>query len=140
MRSTPTIRVLVADVSEQWRRYVRGIVISQQCFEVVTESSDGFDAIQKAFNLQPDVILLDSALPRFRGITVARAIRRLCPNAITILLAKNPEAKEMAAALACGSRYLAKAKAQTDLVEAIGAMLDGRAVGITRPAQFQISA
>ena len=128
MPSTSTIRVLVAGDSVQWRSYVRHMVMAQKCFDVVGESSDGLDAVQKAFNLRPEVVLVDTSLPRFRGATVARAIRRLCPSTITILLAQNNH-MEMTASLDGESGYAPKANAERDLVETISALLQARVLG-----------
>lgn len=126
--STSTIRVLLADDSVRWRSYLRNIVTAEERFEIVAELSNGLDAAQKTLDLRPDLILLDTSLPRFSGITVARAIRRLCPSTKVILLAQNTDEKEMSAARACGSGYVAKATAQTDLIEVISGVLDARVV------------
>ena len=76
---TVTVRILVVDDFEPWRSDVCSL-LREAGWQVAGEAGDGLEAIQKAQELQPDVILLDIALPKLNGIEAARQIRKLCPN------------------------------------------------------------
>ena len=77
------IRILVVDDYEPFRRFLRLKLHSRPELQIVGEASDGLQAVQKAQELQPDLILLDIGLPRLNGIEAANWISRLIP-------AKNP--------------------------------------------------
>src|SRR5436305_6528834 len=65
-------RVLVVDDYEPWRSFATRTLQQKPELQVVGEASDGLDAVQKAQELQPDLILLDIGLPKLNGIEVAR--------------------------------------------------------------------
>ena len=66
-----SIRVLVVDDYERWRRYFSTILRKEQRFQVIGEVSDGLKAVQQAKELQPELILLDIGLPTLNGIEAA---------------------------------------------------------------------
>ena len=71
------VRVLVVDDYEPFRRFVCKTLRERQDTQVVGEASDGFDAIRKAEELQPDLIVLDIGLPALNGLEAGRRIRKL---------------------------------------------------------------
>jgi CheY-like chemotaxis protein len=73
-------RTLVVDDSEPWRQQICSILQTRPELRVVAEVADGLVAVQKAKELQPDLILLDIGLPTLNGIEVARRIRGVAPN------------------------------------------------------------
>ena len=75
----PLIRVLVVEDFEDWRRQVRFMIQARTEWQVIAEASDGSEAVQKAEDLKPDLILLDIGLPKLNGIEVARRIRQRSP-------------------------------------------------------------
>jgi CheY-like chemotaxis protein len=75
------ISVLIVDDYEDWRRKVRELVRELPELQVVCEVSDGVEAVQKAVELKPDLIVLDIGLPSLNGIEAARRIRQLSPLA-----------------------------------------------------------
>src|SRR5712671_436231 len=77
----PLVRVLVADDFAPWRRLLHTILREKPELQVVCEVSDGLEAVQKARELQPDLILLDIGLPTLSGIEAARRIRSIAPKA-----------------------------------------------------------
>src|SRR5260370_7637903 len=82
----PSIRILIADDYEGWRRQVRLVFQERPQWQVIAEASDGSETVQKAEELKPDLILLDIGLPKLNGIEAARLIRQLPPNSrITFL-------------------------------------------------------
>jgi CheY-like chemotaxis protein len=75
-----TTRIFVVDDFEPWRRFVSTTLQKQLTLQVIGEAVDGLEAVQKARQLQPDLILLDIGLPTLNGIEAARRIRELPPN------------------------------------------------------------
>ena len=69
------VRILIVDDFEPWRRFVLSVLRKRPELQVVCETSDGLEAVQKAEELRPDLILLDIGLPRLNGIEAARRIR-----------------------------------------------------------------
>jgi DNA-binding NarL/FixJ family response regulator len=86
------IRVFIVDDYEPIRRFVRATLGNSQNFQVIGEASDGLEAVHKAQELQPDLIVLDIGLPTLNGIEVARRIRKLCPGCRIILLSQEASA------------------------------------------------
>jgi DNA-binding NarL/FixJ family response regulator len=84
-------RILVADDSDTVRRVVRSY-LTQRDLEVCGEAIDGEDAIEKAWELKPDLILLDVAMPRTNGIVAASVLKDLLPGVRIILFTMYTEA------------------------------------------------
>jgi DNA-binding NarL/FixJ family response regulator len=80
------LRVLVVDDYEPVRRVVRLILQASDDLQIVGEASDGLEAVQKAKELLPDLILLDIDLPTLNGIQAARRLRDLVPRAKILFL------------------------------------------------------
>ena len=103
----------------------RGTIFSHDG-DVVGEASDGLEALQKAVELRPDLILLDIGLPSLNGIEVARQMRSLVPESKIIFLTQESSADVVQEALSLGARgYVTKIKAQVDLFAAVEAVLLG---------------
>jgi len=75
-----SLRVLLVDDFAAWRKYVRSVLQQRENFDVVGEAADGEEAIEKATELQPDLILMDVAMPKMNGIEAAKRIRDSAPN------------------------------------------------------------
>jgi DNA-binding NarL/FixJ family response regulator len=120
---TARIRVLVVDDHESVRRLLCRLVRDQPDLEVVCEAADGEEAIRRASEVQPDVVLLDINLPGLDGFTAARRIRVVAPSA-EILFVSQLEAKQaVREALRAGGRgYVVKSDALTELVPAVYAV------------------
>ena len=88
--------------------------------------SDGLEAVQKAEELRPDLIVLDIGLPKLNGIEAARRIRQVSPNSKIVFLTMDNSPDVAQAALSTGAQgYVHKARAQSDLLPAIDAVLRG---------------
>ena len=74
---TISVRILLVDDSEPWRQQVHSILRERPELRVVAEVADGPKAVQKAQELQPDLILLDIGLPNLNGLEAAKAIRQI---------------------------------------------------------------
>ena len=121
------IRILLVDDYEDWRTHIRSLLQTRREWEIISEASDGLEAVQKADEFKPDVILLDIGLPTLNGIEAARRIRLLSPNSKIIFLSADDSLDTVHAAMntAGGQGYVYKADAQSDLLPCIEAVLKG---------------
>jgi DNA-binding NarL/FixJ family response regulator len=125
-RRTVTIRVLVVDDYKPWLRFIRATLQELPELQVISDASDGQEAVQKAIQLQPDLILLDIGLPTLNGIEAARKIRERNPEAKILFLSEQRSQDVIAEALGTGSGYVVKSYAARELLHAVNALLNGR--------------
>ena len=93
----------------------------------VTESADGLEAIAKAIELQPDVVLFDIGLPNLNGIESAKQVRSLVPSAKVVFVTQESSSDLIRATFRLGARgYIDKQQACRDLLPAIDAVLGGQ--------------
>ena len=122
-----SVRVLVVDDFEAWRRFVCSMLRKNPELQVVGEASDGLEAVHKAEQLQPDLIVLDLGLPTLNGIEAARQIRKLAPESKILVLSQESSADVVQEALSSGVRgYVLKTRAGVDLLAAVEAVLERR--------------
>jgi DNA-binding NarL/FixJ family response regulator len=119
--------VLLVDDFESWRRFVSSTLKHKPKIHIVSEALDVVDAVQKARELQPDLIVLDIGLPKLNGIQAARQIRNVAPKSKILFLTENPARDIATEALRSGARgYVVKSDAGTELLEAVEAVLQGK--------------
>ena len=122
-----SVRALVVDDYEPFRRLICSTLRKRPELQIVGEVSDGLEAVQKAEELQPDLIVLDIGLPSLNGIEAARRIRKLSPKSKILFISQESSADVVQEALASGALgYVVKAHAGSDLLPAVGAVLEGR--------------
>ena len=93
---------------------------------VIGVASDGLEAVQKAEELQPDLILLDIGLPSLNGIEVARQIRKRSPESKILFVSQESSAEMVQVALGTGAQgYVFKSDAGRELLEGVNAVLRG---------------
>jgi len=80
------VRILVVDDFAPWRQSVRSLLKSHVELQFVGEVADGLEAVQKAEELHPDLVLLDIGLPGLNGIEAAKRIHQLVPNTTILFL------------------------------------------------------
>ncbi len=127
--STPlvTIRVFVVEDFGPFRRFVCSTIKEVTELQIVGEASDGLDAVKKAEELQPDLILLDIGLPNLNGIEAARQIRKLSPQSKILFISQESSPDVIEEALSFGAMgYVIKAHAGRELLPAIEAVREGR--------------
>jgi CheY-like chemotaxis protein len=128
MLEMASIRVLVVDDHEVARRSVRSVLAADPDLEIAAEVPDGEQAIRKAQDIHPDVVLLDIGLPGMSGIDAARRIRSVSPESRIIFLSQHDSIFVAKDALRAGaSAYVVKSDAGRDLLTAVTAALEGRA-------------
>src|SRR6266436_9091549 len=121
------IRVLLVDDHEVARRGLRSRLTSEANQGVVAETADGEDAVKKAKELHPAIVLLDISLPGISGIQAARQIQAVSPDSRIIFLSQHDSIQIARDALSVGAHaYVVKSDAGRDLLTAIEAAKEGR--------------
>jgi CheY-like chemotaxis protein len=121
------VRVLIVDDFNPWRAFVIQQLDDQPQVRVLGCASDGLEGIQKAEELQPDLILLDISLPRLNGLDLARRVRKLIPKAKILFVSSNADPDVVRAAFcAGGAGYVLKMDAGGALLSAMEAVLLGK--------------
>jgi len=124
---TSSVRILVVEDFEPFRTLVRAILEKNPRLHIIAEVCDGLDAVQKATDLKPDLILLDIGLPLLNGLDAARLIRKLAPESRILFISQEPSPDVVQEALALGAfGYVAKTRLGSDLLTAVEAVLLGR--------------
>src|SRR5215467_3576874 len=117
---------MVVDDYDAWRRHICSLLTTQPEIQVIAEVSDGMEAVQKAQELRPDVVLLDIGLPLLNGIEVARRIRCLSPHSKVLFISQETSDDIVLAALATkAAGYIVKADSGSELITALEAILRG---------------
>jgi DNA-binding NarL/FixJ family response regulator len=119
------IRVLIVDDFEPWRATMRKMLEDEQSFEIVGESEDGLDAIEKSSLLQPDLVILDIGLPGMNGLKAARRIGVVSPDSKLLFVSANVDHDVIQEAVMIGAGFVSKSDAANDLLPLIKAILDG---------------
>ena len=128
-RSTAPIRVLVADDHPVFRRGMRAILGAEPDTELVGEASDGEEAVARALELRPDVILMDLNMPKVSGIEATRQILEANPDTAILMLTMFEDDKSILAAMRAGALgYVLKGADGAETLRAIHAVANGEAI------------
>ena len=124
---TSSVRVLVVDDYEPFRRFICSTLKKRLALQIVGETSDGVEAVHKAEELQPDLIVLDIGLPSLNGIEAARECCKLSPKSKILFVSQESSVDVVQEALALGALgYVVKAHAGSELVTAVESVLEDR--------------
>ena len=122
-----TCRIVVTEDYEPFRRFVRSILDLRPEWQIISEVSDGREAVQKAEVLKPDLILMDIGLPGLNGMEAARRIRKLSPKTKILFVTLETSPDALQEALNSGAvGYVVKKDAGRDLAAAVEAACSGR--------------
>jgi len=126
-------RILIVDDHEIFRRGLRSLLESRADWEVCGEATDGQDAVAKAKQLQPDVIVLDITMPRLNGLDATGVIRKEVPSAKVVILSQHQPALMKQVALTAGAgAYVTKSEVSRELMAAIDGLLSN---GSSQPVE-----
>jgi RNA polymerase sigma factor (sigma-70 family) len=121
------IRLLLADDHEVIRAGLRLVLERQRDFEVLGEAADGREAVAKAGELHPDVVVLDLAMPNLNGMEATRQICSTLPGIQIVVLSMHSDEEYVLRALKAGARaYVLKEAGEADLIAAIRAVHAGK--------------
>ncbi|MEO7836683.1 MAG: response regulator transcription factor [Acidimicrobiales bacterium] len=123
------IRVLIADDQALFRRGLHVVLGSEPGIEVVAEAENGEEAVERARELAPDVVLMDVRMPRLNGIEAARQIRAEVPTTKILMLTVSDEEDDLYEAIKAGANgYLLKEISVEEVAESIRAVALGQSL------------
>jgi two-component system, NarL family, response regulator NreC len=124
--STRNIRILLADDHAVVRQGFRMILAAQSDMEIVGEAGNGREAIAKALELHPDVVVMDVAMPELNGIEATRRLAETSPQTRVLALSMHKDSVYVREILRAGARgYLLKDSIDVDLLAAVRAVAKG---------------
>src|SRR5207253_10308713 len=138
-----SVRILIADDHEVVRRGVRSLLTSRKEWDVCGEAVDGRDAVKKAKELKPDVVVLDISMPDLNGFEAARLIHKEVPQSKILILSRHNVSEMIQTALDAGARgYVSKSEVSRDLLPAIEAIIHNHSPFISQTEHngYRISA
>ena len=119
----PELRILIADDHELIRRGVRTLLEAEPGWKVVAEASDGQEALEKAKETKPEIVVLDIGMPRLSGLEAARRLKRTLPQIKVLMLTMHDSERLAWEVLNAGALgYVTKSDTARDLIIAIEAL------------------
>ncbi len=123
----PPIRILLADDHSILREGLRMLLDRQNEFEVVGDAANGREAVELAASCDPDVVIMDLAMPVLNGIEATRRITAHSPRTAVVILSMHSDESYILRSLKAGARaYLLKDSLKSDLVDAVRAAVRGQ--------------
>ena len=120
------VRVLIADDHPIWRRGLREIL--EPTFTVVSEASEGGEAVDKALACRPDVVVMDISMPGMDGIAATRQIKEAQPETAVIIVSATDDQSQICESIAAGvSGYVVKDDVGDAIIEAVRHAANGSA-------------
>jgi DNA-binding NarL/FixJ family response regulator len=120
------LRILIVDHHDALRKAIRTLLESRKGFEVSGEAKDGAQAVEKAAELKPDVVVLNIIMPVMNGIDAARKIRVVSPQSRIVLLSSHKDQELLEEAKNVGAVcYVPKSEAEGELIDAVYAAANG---------------
>ncbi|WP_283138463.1 response regulator [Rhizohabitans arisaemae] len=128
-RQGDPIRVLIVDDHALIRRSLELLLAAEDDIQVVGEAGDGFEAVERAGDLLPDVVLMDIRMPRRSGIEACRSIKSAVPSARIVMLTISDEEEDLFEAIKAGATgYLLKDVALDEVPDAVRAVHGGQSL------------
>jgi PAS domain S-box-containing protein len=114
------MRLLIVDDHEVVRQGVRSLLSDHTNWDVCGEAVDGQDAVDKARELKPDLIVMDVSMPRLNGLEATRQVRSILPDCEVLILSQHESSEMARQALKVGARgYVVKTSSSRDLISAV---------------------
>jgi DNA-binding NarL/FixJ family response regulator len=121
-----SFRVLIVEDFDPFRQFILSTLRENPQLQIVGEATDGLEAVQKAEELKPELILLDIGLPNLNGIEAKNRICKLLPDTKIIFLSQDNDPEIVGAVLSNGAQgYVLKVDVGNELLPAIKAVLRG---------------
>jgi DNA-binding NarL/FixJ family response regulator len=118
--------IIIADDDQAFRSVLKRLLQKERELSVVGEAADGLEAIERARELSPDIILMDIAMPRLNGLEATRRIRAEHPEIKVVIFTKHQEdAYRQAAADSGADAFLTKTTRLADLLTTIRQVSEG---------------
>ncbi len=134
-RKRMPIRILVVDDHPLVRQNLKTILGEHPESEVVAEAGDGLEAVEKAEQHKPDVVILDVSMPKMDGLEACRLIRKNLPQVEILIVTQHDSPQMMRDALSAGARgYVVKSNMVRDLLPALDAVRQRRFFPDGKPA------
>jgi DNA-binding NarL/FixJ family response regulator len=125
VKDLSALRVLEVDDCREWRNFVAAHLL-ERSVRVVGTAADGLQAVYKAGDLQPDLIIMDIWMPRLNGLAATREIRVFTPAARILIVSNERDPYVVQAAFEAGARgYVLKSHAAVELLTAVEAVVRG---------------
>jgi DNA-binding NarL/FixJ family response regulator len=122
-------KILIVDDHALFREGVRNAIDREEAFEVVGEAEDGTEALTKARELKPDLILMDINMPHCDGLEAVSAIKRELPGVRIIMLTVHDEDENLFEAVKRGAEgFLSKRVRVNALLDSLRGVMEGEAV------------
>jgi len=121
------ITVLLAEDNVSFRKSVKALIETDEDINVVGEAKNGREAVEIALDLQPEVVIMDIAMPLLNGLEATQQIVEKSSSIRVIILSAHPDPEYIERAFKCGAfGYLIKQSAPQDLIQAIRRVQDGK--------------
>ena len=128
LRAEP-IRTMIVDDHALFRRGLEMVLDEEQDIELVGQASDGAEAVEKAAESLPDVVLMDIRMPRSSGIEACRAMKEAAPSAKIVILTISDEEEDLYEAIRAGaSGYLLKDIPLDEVADTVRAVHGGQSL------------
>lgn len=128
MTNEPT-RILIADDNADFRRGLRDLLRAVEQFDVIAEAASGDEAVVRAAQSQPDVVLMDLNMPGVNGIEGTRRISETSPHIAVLMLSMFEDDDSVLAAMRAGARgYILKGAPRAEIVRAVEAATEGSVI------------
>jgi two-component system NarL family response regulator len=128
-RAPDPIRVLIVDDHALFRRGLEMVLAEEDDIDLVGEASDGAEAVQKAGEALPDVVLMDIRMPRSSGIEACRAMKEIAPSTKIVMLTISDEEEDLFEAIRAGaSGYLLKDIPYDEVADVVRAVNGGQSL------------
>ena len=128
-RRTEPIRTMIVDDHALFRRGLEMVLAAEPDIELVSEASDGAEAVEKAGETLPDIVLMDIRMPRSSGIEACRALKDVVPSAKIVMLTISDEEEDLFEAIRAGaSGYLLKDIPLDEVADTVRAVDGGQSL------------